>query len=121
MLTRGEQFIQSLNDGRKVWLEGKDVEVSSHPAFAGTLNTISELFSMLDDPDLCSQIGFHDAAQGKFVHYSFLVPRTNSDLTKRAKAFQIWAESTSGVMSRLSDYARSRLTGWYATREISEI
>lgn len=72
---------------------------------------------MLDDPELCSQIGFFDAAHGKFVHNAFLVPRHTSDLTKRAKAFQIWAESTSGVMSRLSDYARSRLTGWYATRE----
>lgn len=72
---------------------------------------------MLDDPDLCNQIGFHDAAHGKFVHNAFLVPRNNSDLTKRAKTFQIWSESTSGVMSRLSDYARSRLTGWYATRE----
>jgi 4-hydroxyphenylacetate 3-monooxygenase len=97
-------------------LEGKEVDVSSHPAFTGTLNTISGLFSMLDDPDFCSQLGYFDAVHGKFVHHAFLVPRITTDLSKRAKAFQIWAESTSGIMSRLSDYARSRLTGW-STRE----
>ncbi len=116
-LTRGEQFVNSLKDGRKVWLEGKEVDVTTHPAFTGTLSTISRLFTMLDEPELSNQVGFYDATHGKIVHNAFLVPREAADLTKRAAAFRIWAESTYGMMSRLSDYARSRLTGWYATRE----
>ncbi|NEW07072.1 4-hydroxyphenylacetate 3-hydroxylase [Paenibacillus sp. SYP-B3998] len=116
-LTRGEQFINSLKDGRKVWLEGKEIEVTTHAAFHGTLNTISRLFTMLDEPELSNQIGFYDTAQEKIVHNAFLLPREQADLRKRAAAFRIWAEHTNGVMSRLSDYARSRLTGWYATKE----
>lgn len=116
-LARGVQFINSLKDGRRVWLEGKEIDVTTHPAFTGTLNTISRLFTMLDEPEYSDQIGFYDTTHDKIIHNAFLLPLDATDLKKRATAFRIWAESTYGVMSRLSDYARSRLTGWYATRE----
>ena len=35
----------------------------------------------------------------------------------RRTAFETWGYATDGVMSRLSDYARSRLTGWYVSRD----
>ena len=35
----------------------------------------------------------------------------------RRTAFETWSYATDGVMSRLSDYARSRLTGWYVSRD----
>lgn len=116
-ITRGQKFIRSLDDDRSVWLDGSTVNVTEHQAFQGTLGTISNLFDMLDESDYSKLIGFKDENTGRVCHNAFLVPRTQEHLAQRASAFRVWAESTHGVMSRLSDYARSRITGWYATRE----
>ncbi|WP_244863116.1 4-hydroxyphenylacetate 3-hydroxylase family protein [Paenibacillus cisolokensis] len=116
-LTRGERFIQSLKDGRSIWLDGKRLDdVTGHPAFRGTLRTLKHLFDTLDNKDVREQVGFWNPATNAYAHSSFLVPASKADLQKRRVAFAYWANETYGVMSRLSDYARSLVTGWYASR-----
>jgi 4-hydroxyphenylacetate 3-monooxygenase len=118
MQTRGERFFQSLKDGRNVWLDGRKVgELTGHPAFAGTLRTIGKLFDQLDDAEVRDEVGFPVEETGVYAHSSFLVPRSPADLAQRSRAFAHWAKETNGVMSRLSDYARSLVTGWYGARE----
>ncbi|AJY74773.1 4-hydroxyphenylacetate 3-hydroxylase family protein [Paenibacillus beijingensis] len=116
-LTRGERFIESLRDGRSVWFEGKRLDdVTAHPAFQGTLDTIRKLFDTLDDKQLQERIGFKNEATGVYAHNAFLVPYEREDLIRRRAAFAHWADETNGVMSRLSEFARSLVTGWYAAR-----
>jgi 4-hydroxyphenylacetate 3-monooxygenase len=116
-LVRGEQFINSLDDGRSVWLEGaKLTNLPEHPAFKGTLNTIRRLFNLLDDPLARDKVGFQVPGRGHYAHSSFLVPYSREELAKRSEAFAHWSSETNGMMSRLSDYARSLVTGWYAAR-----
>lgn len=107
----------SLHDGRSVWLEGEQVHhVPEHAAFKGTLNTIKGLFNMLDDPHERDKVGFLVPDKGHYAHSSFLVPYTPLELAKRSQSFAYWSAETHGMMSRLSDYARSLITGWYAAR-----
>ncbi|WP_028561091.1 4-hydroxyphenylacetate 3-hydroxylase family protein [Paenibacillus pinihumi] len=114
---RGASFLRSLNDGRSVWLEGKKVEhIAGHPAFKGTLDTISGLFDTLDDPVLRETVGFKVEGREHYAHSSFLVPHTQEELARRSRSFSCWSNETHGMMSRLSDYARSIITGWYAAR-----
>ncbi|GAB6930748.1 4-hydroxyphenylacetate 3-monooxygenase, oxygenase component [Paenibacillus sp. JCM 10914] len=114
---RGDQFLHSLNDGRSVWLEGKKItELPKHPAFTGTLETIRGLFNQLDEPATREIVGFQPNHSDRFSHSSFLVPRSLEDLQRRSASFAYWSKSTFGMMSRLSDYARSMVTGWYAAR-----
>ncbi|MEK3919618.1 4-hydroxyphenylacetate 3-hydroxylase family protein [Paenibacillus sp. FSL K6-2393] len=120
---RGDTFISSLEDGRRVWLEGQQVKnISEHAAFKGTLSTIRQLFNMLDDPLQREQVGYALEGQERYAHSSFLIPHTAAELNKRSQSFAVWSSSTNGMMSRLSDYARSMVTGWYAARhELSDL
>lgn len=114
----GVEYINSLRDGRTVWLDGKKVtDVTSHPAFRGTLKTLADLFDTLGDVQTRDQVGFISPKTGEYVHNAFLVPKNKEDLLKRKDSFSLWANQTYGVMSRLSGYARSLVTGWYASRE----
>jgi 4-hydroxyphenylacetate 3-monooxygenase len=116
--TRGKKYLDSLKDGRNVWLNGSIVkDVAVNPAFTGTLSTIERLFNMLDQPDVQHFVGFQPPSSDKYAHSSFLVPRNQDDLRKRSIAFKYWADETHGVMSRLSEYARSLVTGWYAAKD----
>ena len=53
-----DHYIKSLQDGRNVWLYGKKVDVTTDNNFAGTLCTISNLFSLFDDPKQRDSIGY---------------------------------------------------------------
>ncbi|WP_239614910.1 4-hydroxyphenylacetate 3-hydroxylase family protein [Cohnella mopanensis] len=118
MSSRGNRFLDSLNDGRSVWLDNDKVsDLPSHPAFTGTLNTISRLFDFLDDSKVRDHVGYPVTGSDKYAHSSFLVPYSAEDLARRSHAFSYWAKETNGVMSRLSDYARSLVTGWYGSRK----
>ncbi|MDI3257096.1 MAG: 4-hydroxyphenylacetate 3-hydroxylase N-terminal domain-containing protein [Kyrpidia sp.] len=117
MQTHGDRLLESLRDGRTVWLDGEKVDVTRHPAFRGTLRTVKELFDTLSREDVRDRVGFVSPRTGQYVHRAFLVPRSPGDLKKRREAFEYWARATRGMMSRLSEYARSLVTGWYASRE----
>lgn len=114
----GAAYLNSLQDGRTVWLDGKKVaDVTKHPAFRGTLKTLSSLFDTLGNEETRDRVGFVSPKTGEYVHNAFLVPKTKEELLKRKESFSFWANETYGVMSRLSGYARSLVTGWYAKRE----
>ncbi|SFJ34767.1 4-hydroxyphenylacetate 3-monooxygenase [Paenibacillus sp. UNC496MF] len=114
---RGDAFLKSLNDGRTVWLNGSKVTgLETHPAFRGTLGTIRGLFDTLDDPQLRDQAGYRVEGREAYAHGSFLVPHTPEQLARRSRSFAFWSKQCNGMMSRLSDYARSFITGWYAAR-----
>lgn len=115
---RGETFLQSLDDGRTVWLGGRNIgRVTDHPALRGTLQTLKSLFDMLDTPGVQEEVGYLVPGKDRYAHAAFLVPHTPEQLAKRSRAFARWSSEVNGMMSRLSDYARSLVTGWYAARE----
>ncbi|SDJ33758.1 4-hydroxyphenylacetate 3-hydroxylase family protein [Paenibacillus naphthalenovorans] len=117
--TRGKHFIQSLKDGRSVWLNGEKIEdITTHPAFTGTLRTLEKLFNMLDEPGMREKIGFRSPKTGEYVHNAFLIPTAPEHLKQRKEAFKIWADATFGVMSRLSEFGRTLITSWHATSEM---
>ncbi|WP_445505471.1 4-hydroxyphenylacetate 3-hydroxylase family protein [Niallia sp. 03091] len=116
---KNKKFIDSLKDGRQVWIDGEKVkELYAHPAFEGTLNTIQALFNQLEDVNVRDKIGFISPITKQYVHNAFLVPKTFDDLHARKETFTFWANQTLGNMSRLAESGRSYLTGWYASREL---
>ncbi|MDQ0415985.1 4-hydroxyphenylacetate 3-monooxygenase [Croceifilum oryzae] len=116
MKTREQEFSESLNDQRSIWLNGKQVRVLEEEAFRGAIQTVCNLFRMMDDPTTQESVAYVSPTTGEWVHQSFHIPQSIVDLQKRRVAFEQWSEATDGMMSRLSDYARSRLTGWYCAR-----
>jgi len=115
--TPGQNYRTRLNDGRMVWLGGEHIrDVPNHPAFKGTVDTVSSLLDLQEKPDTRDALTFISPGSGKRVNAAFLVPSRKEDILHRHAAFQIWSDATFGMMSRLSEYSRSLLTGWYASR-----
>ncbi|MCM3311395.1 MULTISPECIES: 4-hydroxyphenylacetate 3-hydroxylase family protein [Shouchella] len=110
------QYQQRLNDGRNVWLHGEIItDIATHPDFRGTINTIDSLLQLQTKQATKASL-MYQTDEGKSAHLSYLIPRSKEDLAKKRQAYQLWADETFGVMSRLSEYSRSLITGWYANR-----
>jgi 4-hydroxyphenylacetate 3-monooxygenase len=47
----GEEYVESLRDGREVWLYGERVaDVTTHPAFRNPVRMTARLYDSLHDP-----------------------------------------------------------------------
>src|SRR5687767_12184826 len=67
-IRRGEAYLESLRDGRRLWLMGQPVEdVTTHPALAGCARSVAIVFQknnctaccLLSDPSLDTKLFHH--------------------------------------------------------------
>jgi len=48
----GEEYLESLRDGREVWIYGERVrDITAHPAFRNSARSVARLYDALHDPD----------------------------------------------------------------------
>ena len=111
----GNQYVQSVrNQKPEVWLGGKKIDnVVDHPYFAQPIKEIAKLYDMQHDPELIDEIT-HINEEGNRVGNSFLNPTSEEDLQARRKLFEVWAESTFGLMGRTPDFLNTVITGMAA-------
>ena len=102
----GEEYIESLRDGREIWLYGERVkDVTTHPAFRNTARMIARLYDALHDPaqkDVLTTAT--DTGGGGYTHRFFRAPHSAEDLVADRDAIAAWARLTYGWMGRSPDY-----------------
>jgi 4-hydroxyphenylacetate 3-monooxygenase len=107
----GEEYIESIRDGREVFIYGDKVgDVTTHPAFRNSVRMTARLYDSLHDPDRQVELTVPtDTGSGGFTHPFFRTPRSKEDLLKDRDAIAAWARLTYGWMGRSPDYKASFL------------
>ncbi|MBA0124328.1 Pyoverdin chromophore biosynthetic protein pvcC [Haloechinothrix sp. YIM 98757] len=107
----GEEYIDSLRDGRELWLYGEKVsDVTTHPAFRNPVRMTARLYDGLHDPDKKDVLTRPtDTGNGGFTHPFFRTPYSVDDLLADRDAIAEWARMTYGWMGRSPDYKASFL------------
>jgi 4-hydroxyphenylacetate 3-monooxygenase len=106
----GEQYRESLRDGRTVYVHGERVpDVPSHPAFAGIVDTVAGLYDMSSDP--ASGMIHVNPDVGCEANKAFMIPRSLDDLRARRAAITAWARKTNGLVGRGPDHVATSLAG----------
>jgi len=115
MTRTGRQYLESLRDGRQVWLDGELVkDVITHPAFRRTARSIADLYDLTHDLSLVDVLTVPDGDGGGRVHRAFRIPETYVDLVARRKAYKVWSEASFGYLGRSPDYMASGIAGFRA-------
>ncbi|WP_223461095.1 MULTISPECIES: 4-hydroxyphenylacetate 3-hydroxylase family protein [unclassified Pseudomonas] len=100
----GPDFLNSLDDGREVYIYGQRVKnVSEHPAFRNSAYSLSRLYDALHAPatlDLMTDID----PDGYRTHRYFMPSRSSEDLLRARDAIAHWARLSYGFMGRTPDY-----------------
>ncbi|MEY9211899.1 Pyoverdin chromophore biosynthetic protein pvcC [Thermobifida halotolerans] len=107
----GAEYVESLRDGREVYLYGGRVEdVTSHPAFHNPVRMTARLYDALHDPRRRDVLTTGtDTGSGGYTHRFFTTPRTVEDLVADQRAIAEWARMSYGWMGRSPDYKASFL------------
>jgi len=115
----GKEFLESLRDGREVWLYGERVaDVTAHPAFRNPARMLARLYDALHDPAAGPVLTCPtDTGSGGYTHRYFRAPATADDLVAARDAIAAWARLTYGWMGRSPDYKAAFLATLGANAE----
>src|ERR1043166_6076593 len=110
MLKTGTEHVESLRDGRVVYLGRERIEdVTTHPAFRNAVRTVAALYDMKADPAHRETMTYEEEGGRHSIYY--LRPRTRDDLQRRMEGHKKIAEFTHGMFGRSPDYVASFVTG----------
>ena len=113
----GSQYIESLDDGRQVYINGEKVRgVAEHPAFSGVVRTTASLYDTALDPS--NDMIFTDPETGVEANKVFMIPRNLDDLKQRRQAILSWAEITKGLLGRSPDHVGNFMAGFASAPEV---
>jgi 4-hydroxyphenylacetate 3-monooxygenase len=118
-LRTGAQFLESLDDGRAIFVNGERVRnVATHPAFAEGARSAAGLFDIAADPANRERMTYTSPTSGGPVYRGFQIPRTHADLRAKRLACEMWSEATFGLMGRTPDHVSNFFAGFAAAPEV---
>lgn len=107
----GAQHLQSLKDGRRVFVDGALVsDVTTHPAYRNSVHSSASLYDFQARPENVELMTF-DIGGGRRANRAWQMPRTYAEMVERRKALTTWSELHCGFMGRSPDHVASALIG----------
>ncbi len=118
----GREFLDSLDDGREVWIYGERVKnIASHPAFRNTARMVARLYDALHrDHTEEKHILSCPTEWDGFTHRYFVAPRSAEDQVAARDAIAAWSRLTYGWLGRSPDYKAAFLGTLGANAEFYE-
>ena len=112
MVKTGERHLESLRDGRNVFLDGELItDVVDHPAYRNAVRSAAALYDFQAAPENLEMMTFESPTNGERVNRCWQLPRSYEELVVRRRALEAWAECTYGFMGRSPDHVASSLAG----------
>lgn len=114
----GTDYLQSLDDGRCVLLNGERVaNVADHGAFRGAARSVAGLYEFQSRPENVERSTFATPT-GARVSRAWQMPTSYAELVQRREALVAWAELHHGFMGRSPDHVASTIACMAAGAEV---
>ena len=117
-IRRGEQYLDSLRDGRRVWLQGESVNVTEHPRLTGCARSVAAVYDLQHDPAHQDLLTMISPATGERVSLAYLLPHSVEDLTRQRKMYEFLVRRAGGVAARLPQHLATVVLGLQDSRDI---
>ena len=114
----GARYIDSLKDGREVWLDGQRIDdVTTHPAFSGMVHELARIYDLQHTEPYRDDMTFASPDSGNRCSVSWLLPRTPDDLKRKRRNSEIWNEQCWGQLGRGPDILAPYIITLYDIRD----
>jgi 4-hydroxyphenylacetate 3-monooxygenase len=110
-LMTGAEYLESLRDGRAVYVDGERVaDVTRHPAFRTAAQSVARLYDALHAPGTRETLTGKDD-YGIVTHRFFKPSRSAADLLAAREAIAGWSRLGYGFLGRTPDYKAAFMSG----------
>ena len=84
MIRTGNEYRESLKDGREVWIDGERVrDMTMHPAFKPIIDVRARMYDMAHETQYKAQLSYQDDETGELNTIFHKPPRTHKDWQKK--------------------------------------
>jgi 4-hydroxyphenylacetate 3-monooxygenase len=118
-IRRGEEYLESLRDGRRLWLMGERVEdVTTHPALAGCARSVAGVYDLQHDGEHRELLTIPSPRTGQPVSRSYQLPKSVDDLAIQRRMYESLVRRAGGVAARLPQHLATVVLGLYDIRDL---
>src|SRR5678815_1941709 len=118
-IRRGEEFLESLRDGRRVWVRGELVEdVTVHPSLKGCARSVAAVYDLQHVPAHRDLLTMPSPVTAQPVSLAYLLPHSVEDLTRQRKMYEFLVRRAGGVAARLPQHLATVVLGLHDVRDI---
>jgi 4-hydroxyphenylacetate 3-monooxygenase len=118
-IRRGEEYLESLRDGRRLWLLGQRVEdVTTHAALAGCARSVAAVYDLQHDPAHQRLLTMPSPTTGQPVSLAYLLPHSVDELTRQRRMYEFLVRRAGGVAARLPQHLATVVIGLYDVRDL---
>jgi 4-hydroxyphenylacetate 3-monooxygenase len=118
-IRRGEEYLESLRDGRRLWLLGQRVEdVTTHPALAACAHSVAAVYDLQHDPAYQELLTMPSPTTGERVSLAYLLPRSVDELARQRRMYEFLVRRTGGVAARLPQHLATVVIGLEDVRDL---
>jgi 4-hydroxyphenylacetate 3-monooxygenase len=119
MLRTGEQYRESLRDGRQVWINGERVkDVPTHPAFRPIVDLRARLYDMAHEAQHRELMSYVDAASNEPCNLALKLPKTVGDWQDKRRYVDAQMREAGGVVVRIGDETIGELWSLYDGKSV---
>jgi 4-hydroxyphenylacetate 3-monooxygenase len=115
----GKKHIESLRDGRQIYIDGQLVENHvDHPAFRNAVLSSAAMYDYQLRQENVERMTFASPRTGERVSRMWQLPTTYAELVERRRALESWAEMSCGFFGRSPDHVASAVSGMFMGQEV---
>lgn len=119
MLRTGKDYLESIRDGREVWIDGERVDdVAQHPAFKPIVDIRARIYDMGHDPDTKDIMTYTDAETGQECSIGGRPPREKADWYDKKRAVETVLTDVGGVVTRVGDETVGEMWSLFDGQEV---
>jgi 4-hydroxyphenylacetate 3-monooxygenase len=118
MIRTGQQYKDSIRDGRRVWINGERVnDVTTHPMFAPLVNIRARIYDMQHEPAHAATMTSTDAF-GNVSAVGLSLPFTQNDWHAKRAATDAVLDEIGGVVTRVGDETVGEMWSLYDGQDV---
>ena len=120
MIRNGQQHIESLRDGRSIFLDGEKIaDATSHPAYRARSRRSAACTIFSAGPEN-RELMTYDTGDGSRANRIWQLPGSYEELKARRRGLEAWAELHAGFLGRAPDHVASCISGMYMGLDVFE-
>jgi 4-hydroxyphenylacetate 3-monooxygenase oxygenase component len=117
-IRNGQQYLESLQDGREIWIDGARVhDVTTDPRFRGAALSLAELYELQHRPAFQETLTYTVPGSTQRAGLSYIEPMCEADLRRRREMVKTWMDWSCGMMGRSPDFMNIHMTGFASAYE----
>src|SRR5437764_4427345 len=119
MIRTGEEYRQSLRDGRAVWIDGEKVQdVATHPAFKPIVDARARIYDLAHEAGTREVMSYVDDESGESCPVGAKRPLTKQDWRAKRAAVDCVLDDLGGIVTRVGDETVGEMWSLYDGQEV---